>query len=1340
MDAVKLFDLMLADDEVHRRAATMEEVPSEIDAYLAIGDLDAAYAALADPYEDGKQWLVIDAFLDNGRIEQARQIFDHENPFRSSSHHVPGVSGTKGFLPWARRAILFLDDDQLERYISESVDKRDSGDDEDAVNRESFPRSIKFQIARAIAGGSLDVDLESVTARWSVNPDDVPMLLIEAADRAFDEGEYERVRRLVAQAADHAAMIKLHPSWTQAACRLAVRIGEHDLAKRLIIHVPLEGLGAVDKANRIEQMAPACHALVSGIVLRASIGAPIPELAKPDERLLKGAQHYLVALASAIGAVRCGKPLGEGEIQRLSSATINFLAGAKIGEGDDWFTSHLMPPIAEVVGESLFKLLEMTLMDAEETAHLCDELIVGDRAAFRWWPQFRRVVAVRTFHINKNADAALLRLEAGLADISVSSPGEELEERAKFAIAMAEIGATGKAQTVMSELRGISLGTDRPAKKDGQYILWVDTLAHANAVDSTGRQARAAIALPLVDGLKHSEGSNMAWRIGRQVLFEAAASDAATAWSAAKWAAGTGTFGWDGIIDATLRGVLAHGSNLAEPALIAWSCLSLPWYGEPHGSTTETGQFLNDLIARTESKHLTRIEQAAVEAIEVVAQPIYKVELLRILQEGGAKRGVGECAEAAATRWEMDRSQDTKVDPENRSYRHVIDFAGILRAIADERAYRKNQSDDAPRGHTTYNLRREAIRVISSSNWAEVSAFAKEQPDFVSEPDVAMAAARVAVAAGCKAEARTLVAHMVDEQSEGWSWSEGRGRVRFHEIRRLLGEPDAFVAAQSDFIDDIAAAKYGVSATLWSTEQIFPLLFEQVPWPQMWDRLAAQIQSMRDYRLGIQMAPLTGVEDDSGLIAELFCWALTFGVPHLHDQAVRGAVELLNRGYQAIFIGIIERLLERGPEPTILGMELLLQAINNHDVADHFEDRLALLAEDADIGVSAAATFLAERWHNPVMLEQRELPQFYQLHLPDLVVVRGHVASDQRTRGMVIEDALGWTEAWMSLVEHLARASDVSIEHIRRRVGQLILSWGGVAQFGHAGSKRLEAELKLVELKMAYRRPQTEASLRALRHVTCELWRAGRIGFQDFRILLHKLRVDPDLPLLPNPEPRPSCVLIPAVPRMMWGDDQLKWLDAVADDVSSADDDEARVLAEWQVATSREIRVTASIERWRAINDTASQPSSVADFLDGLPRVRHISSTIPLYKKDEIHPSRTAVFDPHMLQGHPISLLVMCPLTAAQLGWSRDKRAVHIYRDGSGREMAWTQLWREGLPQPVDKDERRAEGQRVILSEQGYRQFEKMFGPIRRTTLAWRRVEASEGDGRPGRRFATNVN
>src|SRR5262249_28654002 len=160
----------------------------------------------------------------------------------------------------------------------------------------------------------------------------------------------------------------------------------------------------------------------------------------------------------------------------------------------------------------------------------------------------------------------------------------------------------------------------------------------------------------------------------------------------------------------------------------------------------------------------------------------------------------------------------------------------------------------------------------------EARDFADAEPKLAAEPEVAMALARVAAKAGETDAARAILAPLTDLEAEGWGWPSDRGRLRYHEIRHLLGEPDAFEAARADFIDDMAGSRYGVTTTLWATEAIFPLLFQTVPWPDLWNRLEEQIHASRDYRLGEPMRAIMEIDGDAELLAELFVWALTLGV------------------------------------------------------------------------------------------------------------------------------------------------------------------------------------------------------------------------------------------------------------------------------------------------------------------------------------------------------------------------------------------------------------------------------------------------------------------------------
>jgi hypothetical protein len=238
--------------------------------------------------------------------------------------------------------------------------------------------------------------------------------------------------------------------------------------------------------------------------------------------------------------------------------------------------------------------------------------------------------------------------------------------------------------------------------------------------------------------------------------------------------------------------------------------------------------------------------------------------------------------------------------------------------------------------------------------------------------------------------------------------------------------------------------------------------------------------------------------------------------------------------------------------------------------------------------------------------------------------------------------------------------------------------------------------------------------------------------------MLLELHVDPDKPGMPFPESRPLDVRLPTVPRMLWGKEQEAWLEDVRDDLAvTPGGEQSRVLAEWRRFVVREIRVTATAEQWCAIAHLASAPENLDAVLESLPSVIRLGSPMPLYDADEINPSRTALFNPHALHGEPAGLLIFCPRTAAILGWVSDPKGMHLYRDGEGQLMVHTVWWRDGLPQSIGEDARFAEGQRIVLSEAGHRAFEGMFGPVRVTTSAWRRVQAAKDDGTSGERFAT---
>lgn len=264
--------------------------------------------------------------------------------------------------------------------------------------------------------------------------------------------------------------------------------------------------------------------------------------------------------------------------------------------------------------------------------------------------------------------------------------------------------------------------------------------------------------------------------------------------------------------------------------------------------------------------------------------------------------------------------------------------------------------------------------------------------------------------------------------------------------------------------------------------------------------------------------------------------------------------------------------------------------------------------------------------------------------------------------------------------------------------------------------------------------------MRALRYVVQELFRAGRMSAENWRLLLHKLRVDPSRLVLQPSSARPAEVILPSVSRVIFGKERTAWAENVGGDLKlPSTSGEGKILAEWSRKTVRDIRVNITLERWTSIDQSGANPTALDQIFDDLPEVIGFGGLTPLYRKHEISASRAACLDPHKLQGVPIAFLIFCPLTAVELGWTHDATHVGLYRDADGNEMVRTIWWRDGLPQPVEQDQSWAEGQRIALTGQGSQKFEARFGPIKRTTSVCRRVEAERDDGECVEFYATDA-
>jgi hypothetical protein len=281
----------------------------------------------------------------------------------------------------------------------------------------------------------------------------------------------------------------------------------------------------------------------------------------------------------------------------------------------------------------------------------------------------------------------------------------------------------------------------------------------------------------------------------------------------------------------------------------------------------------------------------------------------------------------------------------------------------------------------------------------------------------------------------------------------------------------------------------------------------------------------------------------------------------------------------------------------------------------------------------------------------------------------------------------------------------------------------------------LESRLARHGLKMPYRKPHIIGVLQALRCVVAELFHAARIEFSTLRRLLRILFADPDQPMLPTSASRPDDTPLVRLPRIYHAEERVAWLDAVETDVLVASP--CAVLADFQIATSTVIRSSMIMETYAALALDGIDEAGVGATIAALPAVRWMGGARCVYEKKNAHSSRVARFYAHRIDRLPEELIVLCPYTAQELGWRLASGSVDRYVDADGAAMAWTIWWRDGLPQPINEDELRAEGQRISLSTEGLAKFERLYGPVVLHRAAWRRTNKERSVGAEFR-FARN--
>jgi hypothetical protein len=1310
-NATEVFALLLARDETSRRAGAMEQAPSVMNALLAVGDIEGAFAYSKESNNGG--YKLVDALLERGEIEKARALFNGIEPLGQMLGGQPNEQRQQGeLLEWAERVIHFRDFDQ----INEAIDRLSMRKQQLLPVHEQdaeLGSGLRLAAARAAMAINPESDPHTIANKLKLDDADLPYLFLQAGIRASELGNSDLARSLMSQGVAHADFSKIQIGWRRHAALAMFELGNEAVARTVFTGLEQPAIAMLDDQTGDDVSRTVTTAVIDHAELAAMLGAPAGEVAKAKRRVLQPLQVHASTVGELLGRAQAGGSIAPGEITRATRAALVYLEQAEAHGSSEYYGMYQIAAAAPVLGRALVRAARMS--GESGFANVIAEFeqsfaAVGGKNRKRI--NLRREVAVEIYRADGDTTEACRRLEPLVSELWEDTPDEQVEQLALLASAFARVGASDRAKNLLQRLHDESLGYALAPKKDPQYSLWLEILERANAADPAGHRARVELMLRQLDGMMETAGRDSAYRIASGVLTEATMIDAATGIAAARAINARAILPWCGIVDAILLGILRRRPEMAGQCIVTWAALALPYYTEPHYRESRLGQFISDSVAATAADEVDAMVELLRTTIEAESRADARITLLERLKQAVAHRGLANTRlDDAIDRWRT----EAPVRRDGGTPRHYDDVSSL--AELEQRLGAEGEE----RHH--YDAAAAFVRLEGTTNLDEANAAFDRWPAIRSDYRARFALIDRALTDGRRQLARTLAEaypKQADEQAS-WNYWMGAGKLRYFQARVKLDGSSVHAEAYSDLVGDLAGGREQAQSVLLDSENIFPTIIEKPDWPEMWEHLAEQMKTTREHAIGRPFDMPDSPGTDPTLLVDLFHWALTLPIPELHRHARLGAMRLLPvRGGPETFASLCTRLMAGPGDEPVEGVRLL-GADSTDSMAAVLGAAVTALVDHPDYAVAAASARLAESWGLPASMTLAELPSIYRIHLDDAGQdFEQPTLTDPESGAMRVEDRLGWTAVFSREIGVLADQG-VSVDNLRYRCWMFIESWGGLAAFGPGATDRLRADLRRLEMGLVFSRPHMVVALRAIRYVAGEMRRGELLSRQDDPWLLHMLGHPAVRPAMLAPSMRPRFIRRPSTDRANWTEQEKRWLDDIDNDVRPLQIDQETVIAEVTTFICRDVRRSFALERVRGRAVDAIETGEFSSGARSFPPAVWFEAVVPM--TSEPAPTIVRRFSESGLSDIPRCMLVICPYWLSRLSWRPHPDNWLIYINAAGHVVAKITWWRDGGPIDIDEDVVYGEGIIVAVTSAGRAQLESVVGHLAIQVHAHRSVK-----------------
>lgn len=1310
-DATAFVRLLLCRNEVSRRETALEYANQLPIAMLAVGDIDAALSFVQ--YFPSEGYEVVDALLARGDFDRAKELFErleplsqlHTSEFQNYGHD----HNIKEFERWARRAVHFRDAEQIQIAIdhlaAEGLRQPEQVDPQSVA-------TLRLHLRRAAAEAMLiqkvGADPQELCSKLGVASEDKPSVMVHAGLVASRRGDVAQALALFDAAAALPGFGEVPNGYRRRMALIAFEADRRDLSEALFDKLDSPMISMCDDETDLAGLGYLVGAVMHHARLCTLLNKPLPSATPSKHTLLHPFQKHASTIGVFLGRAAVDKAsVPAGSIQDEARIALGYVLRLKSEGGSESYRIQQAFKAVPLLAQALLRLgakrgeTEYRAVLREVDAAIASSTLGGTA-------YLRRRLAVDAYRVDGDRVAAVDRLNALVAELQESTPSEQIDGLADLAIALAAVGDLERAKQLLATVPEQCLGYALAPKKDPQYAIWRDILVLANAADPQNRIKRISNLMRQVGGMTETEGSSAAHRLTMSLIKEAIQVGPRFGFEVSRTLAEWHLIGWPNRVDLLMTGMVRRSPELVLACATVWCGLCLPFYMEPYyRDPYHVGDFIDIAADASGPGQIEQLALMLLGVIEVASRAHERVGLLQRLRTAAGKHGFSSAElDAAVVRW-------TSEAPEPRHSFKPSKYDSETTLEQLERAFEADGDElnyDAP-----YRFR----HLAEKASLHLVHRMFERWPVLQDDARCRFLVVKRLAAAGEVEYAKDLMQGYETSKDpwNSWSQSMGGGKLFYFEAKKLLQGPSTCPAAFENIVDSVTAGQESTQSLLAELDSILPVISATPDWPVIWSLLEEQMACTREFKLGRPFQPSELPLSDTELLEDLLHFAYRLPVAEVQRHARNFTLSLAWQAGlgQSLFKSLMQRLMAGELDAPLQALGTLLAA-DSEDLAPELGSAVSALVSHRDIAVAESAALLSHRWGLAVHLDAMPLPLFYLLELEH--PVEGDQAfTDERTGAMHVESPLGWTEMLRATARHIAKEAGIEEMTVRRRAAMFIQDWGGLEAFGPYGAKRLEAQLRVLDMQITYLKPHAYIAIAALRHVAGELRLAGKLKGRERLMLLERL----GCPLPPRPlklpRVRPEWIRMPLLDRSAgWSERERKWIDEVDGDVAA-------------FPAHRNGQIVAEVSRFKILKPWLAEhsfyrlraPSAETDGEDfdecyaRLPIAVWLGQYVAL--DNDLAPTLVRRVVCSLDKGfdaaaHPFAL---CPNWVKRLRWRALDEEPSVFLDPSGAVVAKHYWWRDAGPVDIDAESLWGEGCYLVVTPAGLEQLTAALG---KTVLA----------------------